>query len=312
MTVCIAVIYNDNAILGVSDRMLTAGNMQFEPMSPKILNPSNSIAVLTAGDSDIQTQIYEIVAGKVNELIAADPTKWVLVEDVARMYRDTYVEIRREFAEAEILAPLGLTWSSYISQQKLMNEQTVQDLTYRLMNFTIASAHTIVTGIDEMGPHIFVVRNDIMSNSDKVGFAAVGSGSSHALSHIMLSKHSRTTSEPKALLTIHQAKKKAEVSPGVGKATDLFVLGPNLGTFNMLSGPNTNIPLVDDLDNFYDEYTKAIELLDEKTEASIGDYIEKTAQSANQSQEADPQSPEQPAKNSDSLDKVTKSSKKKK
>lgn len=56
MTVCVAAISQSSTgtglmITGASDRMLTAGDIEFEPEQSKIQPLTNSIALMLAGDS---------------------------------------------------------------------------------------------------------------------------------------------------------------------------------------------------------------------------------------------------------------------
>lgn len=298
MTVCIAAIYDNKSILGVSDRMLTGGDIQFEPPTPKIFNITNSIAILTAGDSSMQAQLVQKAYEYAADRVTADPGKWLSVKEVAYFYRNSYIEIRREAAERTILSPYGLTSETFISKQKDMSPELVKDIAYRLENFALVDEDvaTIIAGIDD-DPHIFVIVNDRVVCADRIGFAAVGSGSNHANSHFMLSGYSAGASETKALLTIHRAKKKSEVSPGVGEQTDMFVIGPNPGTFNKLEAmPAIGVDLVKDLDGFYREYTDEISKLDVRAEAKIQEYLSQMVTKRSPAQKAEPPVNEEPKK----------------
>lgn len=69
MTVCVAAMCDTNVIIGASDRMLTAGDIQFEPQQPKIIPLSNSVVVMIAGDSSLQAQIMQKIINDVRERI---------------------------------------------------------------------------------------------------------------------------------------------------------------------------------------------------------------------------------------------------
>jgi hypothetical protein len=85
-------------------------------------------------------------------------------------------------------------------------------------------------GIDHSGPHIYVVRNSDVSCQDPVGFAAIGAGHWHAESQFMFAGHVRLRPFPETLLLVYSAKKRAEVAPGVGAETDMFMIGPVIGS----------------------------------------------------------------------------------
>ena len=72
VTVCIATI-NNGIIIGASDRMITAGDIEFEPPVAKILTLTTAIAVLTAGDQSIQMQVFQKAYKTIAEKIAPEP-----------------------------------------------------------------------------------------------------------------------------------------------------------------------------------------------------------------------------------------------
>jgi 20S proteasome alpha/beta subunit len=75
MTICVACIYNNNAILGASDRMLTATDIQFEPPTRKIRQITNSIALMIAGDTNLHTEIFNRLIPRVNAQIDSNPAE---------------------------------------------------------------------------------------------------------------------------------------------------------------------------------------------------------------------------------------------
>lgn len=298
MTVCIAAIYNNNAIFGASDRMVTGGygDITFEPPAPKILNLTNSIAVLTAGDQSLQMQVFQKVGKMIAQEIAAEPAKWIDISHAAEVYSKCYYELRSKRVEEHILSPYSLTFDTFISRQKEMSQGFIDTVTSKIQRFIndLDSIETIITGVDDTGPHIYVVKDGEINCHDKLGFASIGIGSYHAISHFMFSSYSRVSSETKSLLTIHQAKKKAEVSPGVGKDTDMCIIGPDKGTFNMITKPPFPTDIVKDLDGFYGRYKKKIGRMDEKTEKDIQNYIDQRVVQV-KGQEASPTSSVSPS-----------------
>jgi 20S proteasome alpha/beta subunit len=288
VTVCIAAIYNKNSIIGVSDRMITAGDIQFQPPARKIIPVTSSIVIMTAGDANVQQQLLTATSTYIDKRLAVDSKTWIPVKDIANFYRNRYTEINAEEAEKAILVPQGLTFETFLRKQKEMSQEYISDLAYKLQRFAIDDIATIVAGVDDEGAHIYTVRNGEVSWDNKVGFSAVGIGSNHALSHIMLSGYSKDATETKALLTVHQAKKRAEVSPGVGQDTDMFLTGPAPGTFMMLEPLHaTKVDIVKGLDNFYAKYQKAIDRLDKNIESKIKVYIETIISTPSAEQQAE-------------------------
>jgi hypothetical protein len=77
--------------------------------------------------------------------------------------------------------------------------------------------------------HLYATEKDTLTNFTSVGFAAIGIGKSHAESQFMFSGHWPLKPFDETVLLSYAAKKRAEVAPGVGKATDMVVIGPMLG-----------------------------------------------------------------------------------
>jgi hypothetical protein len=126
MTVCVAAICDANTtILGAADRMITAGDVQFEPPDIKIAGLTSSLAVMTAGDSALHAEILQNVRTEIKERILYDPDEWLNIKDVADMYTRYYNETRTKRAERAILAPLGLDTDSFIRRQQEMSSDFV-------------------------------------------------------------------------------------------------------------------------------------------------------------------------------------------
>lgn len=234
MTVCVAAICNHNQgiIFGASDRMLTAGDIEFEPAQTKLWHLTASIVAMSAGeDMSMQMEILYDVQQEVSKKVAADRSKWLNVRDVANMYRAFYNEARLKRSAADILAPLGLDHQSFLLSQKDMSKDLISQLATELINFETPDLETIFAGVDETGAHLYIAHNAHISCRDGVGFAAIGAGAGHADSQFMFAKHTRSKPIPETILLVYSAKKRAEIAPGVGKETDMFTVGPELGFF---------------------------------------------------------------------------------
>jgi len=128
VTVCIAAIHDGNCILGAADRMLTAGDIQFQPEQSKIYPITTSIVAMISGDVSLHAEIYLDVVATVKSRLAVDSSTWVPVKNVVREYEKSYAEIKRVRAERDLLAPLGLTSESFLSKQSEMQGDIVSKL----------------------------------------------------------------------------------------------------------------------------------------------------------------------------------------
>ena len=86
LTVCVAAICNNENIVGAADRMLTAGDVEFEPPQTKVLAVTSSIALMIAGDASLQIEIIHVLQARVAEQIRSTPDEWIKVRTVADCY----------------------------------------------------------------------------------------------------------------------------------------------------------------------------------------------------------------------------------
>jgi hypothetical protein len=64
----------DDVIVAAADRMLTSGDVQFEPSAgTKIFSLTNSIFMMTAGDAALQAEITGMVSREIVGRIAQEP-----------------------------------------------------------------------------------------------------------------------------------------------------------------------------------------------------------------------------------------------
>ena len=229
VTVCIVAMFDENSIIGASDRMLTSADIQFEPQQSKILQFTNSIFTMVAGDSSFQYEIIQKVKTDVVDRVLKEPDNWWDILDVVDLYIKYYSEERIKKSEIDVLSPLGLNRDSFISRQNEMDSSFIRHITTELVNYELPRICTIFAGIDQRGAHIYVAENEHIQCLDNVGFAAIGAGFWHASSQMMFAGHTKNKSFAETLLLVYSAKKRAEVAPGVGECTDMFVVGPGLG-----------------------------------------------------------------------------------
>lgn len=246
VTVCVALLTDKRAnVVGISDRMITAGDIEFEPEQPKIISITNSIVVMTAGDSSFNIEIIAEVKERVTEILANEPDKWLKVSSIARLYQKTLGDLTAQKASASLLRPFGLDSDSFISRQNEMSPSFVEKMATEILNFGVPRVEAIITGVDDFGAHIFVVDNEEIQCFDKLGFASIGVGRWHSNSQLMFDCYTSANDFPSAMFTGYTAKKRAEVAPGVGKDTDMFAI---IGLGGLI---DTNQVVINELENFY-------------------------------------------------------------
>jgi len=240
VTVCIAARSQGGLVLA-SDRMLTAGDIQFEPPTSKMTLLTSSIALMASGDSSFHVEVMTNVNRVMQDRIKAEPNNWWTVDDVVDLYVRFRNSAKRRRAEASILAPLGLDSQSFLASQNSLESQMVERITVDLINYEVPNVEVIVAGVDQdsqgVHPHIYSIYDGAIRCDDIVGFAAIGSGSRHAETQFMLAGHGWNAELPPTLMLTYSAKKNSESAPGVGRQTDMLVIGPNLGQSIFLAQP---------------------------------------------------------------------------
>lgn len=276
MTVCIAAMCDGGTVIvGASDRMLTSGDVQFEPSQSKISALTRSIVVMVAGDSALQTEILYELREQIDALIDAAPQDWLNVRDVATWYGQYYDEARLRRAERNILAPFGLDRNTFISRQHEFAPTFINQIATELYNYSCPSISAIFAGVDTTGAHLYVVENGAVSCQDAVGFAAIGAGYWHADSQFMFAGHTRQVNFAQTLSLTYSAKKRAQVAPGVGEATDMFMVGPSLGSY-ILIGDH----VLAKLDEMYNETRAKEQEIAKNAEERAIEYIAEISRAA--------------------------------
>ena len=150
------------------------------------------------------------------------------VYGVAQAYGRVLCDIKREHAERSVLLPLSLTSETLLSRAHELPNWLVSDLTLQLQGYQGADVQALVVGSDQNSGYIYLVGADGRASCyNDVNFAAIGIGGWHARSQLMLSKYSVSHGLAGALVAVYRAKKSAEVAPGVGPHTDMFIVTKN-------------------------------------------------------------------------------------
>ncbi|MDB4914777.1 MAG: proteasome, alpha and beta subunit [Gemmatimonadetes bacterium] len=230
MTVCVATMSNGGGIYCAADRMLTRGITQTEPASPKIYHFAGPLktVVMWSGSS---TTFGEVIQ---TALLRAEKTKYSTIKEYVDLYCNCFSAMQGERAERAILTPLGLTRASLVSS-KVSNDRA-RDLVDMITTFALpdeACVSVIIAGFDADGPHIWAVHNNVPYCHDVEGFAAVGSGADHADSQLRFAGFTRRSVPSAALILAFLAKKRAEIAPGVGRATDMSIMAPTAPPFSV-------------------------------------------------------------------------------
>lgn len=232
MTVCIgALCEKGKAAVVAADEMVTFGqpmNLQTEPPGlRKIIELSASVALLYSGsvpDSE------EIVASAKQHIPTANHPS---VAGIAEQVRVAYAALKRKRAEETILRPwLGLDFAQFQELiAKSAGSQILGQVTGMLSQHNLQT-DVLIGGSDDTGHHLFIVTHPgVCLHLNTLGYASIGSGGVHAGISLALNKHTALDALGRTMYRVYEAKTAAEVSPGVGKLTDMAIIKDGKITF---------------------------------------------------------------------------------
>jgi 20S proteasome alpha/beta subunit len=231
MTVCVALLcLNGYSVVGASDRMLSTSDNQFK--RSKIYNITKSIVMLISGDLALHSELLVNLRAQVRAAEENGTADKITVREVAEAHAALYAEAKLRVAERDFLNPVGLDRQTFLSRQKELDERFVSSLTSEMVNIRLPSCSAIFAGIDDSSgvrkAHIYSMHNGMVLCHEDSGFAAIGIGQDHAASNLMFSSYSPEDSIERGMYLAYASKTRAEVAPGVGIETDMFLISDEI------------------------------------------------------------------------------------
>lgn len=230
MTVCIVGICDSkNGIakkaIAIADRMITAGDTEFEQAAfSKVVKLTENCVAVTAGSALAHTELFNTTK------IKFSGTPRPPIEEVIQELKDNFVKLRTIRAEEKYFKPLGLTVSNFIKNQRMLDSSLVLRLSRQLEEAKYGGGRVglqiMVAGVDTTGSHIHYVFDPGSSECfDAIGYCSIGSGERHADSALIVNDYCFALPIKKALYLMYEAKKRAELAPGVGRIyTDVSIV----------------------------------------------------------------------------------------
>lgn len=303
MTVCIAAVCGASFeqgpfVIAAADRMITIGDIQYEPAQTKIIKLASQTVALCAGDMQLHAAVLPRVFERIGASLNENPNN-INVTDIAGFYAEEFGYYRRSQAEKAILVPRGLNFDRFLTRQATMAHYQVSEIDARLAAYDIDSS-AIIAGIDPSGGHIYKVENPgIAECYNTPFFATIGSGEALASTQFMVQRYEKNWNLPAALWLTFDAKSRAQSAGGVGLATDVVIIGRG-GQLFELTGQEKII-----LHDLYLEVVKQEKEIAKGAISKIEEYLAKQKKEPNQSLQQtaaidEPPAPteSQPSKNS--------------
>jgi 20S proteasome alpha/beta subunit len=234
------------AVVGVSDRMISGLFMAYEPPMMKVRQLTHKAVVLTAGNPATIPEVVDRVAAYV------DTNEVKVVAKMVRALGDSFQQARKRHIEANVLAKhAGVTgFDMWHERQQKMDPRLVAWVNGQVSDFGLGLT-LLVLGIDPSGwAHIHRINDAVVDDCyDMQGYCCEGVGTMHATTTFVRHGYHPDMSITDALYIAFEAKKMAELAPGVGKATDVLLIDKH-GTKRLTSD------CVKELERRYDKRMK--------------------------------------------------------
>lgn len=217
MTICLAALCDHGQkVVIASDRMITGDDVEFEQDIRKFHQVTEICIALSAGSALAQVDLIRGARGELHF------KRNQSIREIVTQLKEEFVNARRQKAEELHLKPLGLDFQKFLTLQDRLSENLVLRLT---RNIEIEGLHLelLVTGVDASGGHVYFLRDPGTSECfDALGFCAIGTGEHHAELAFVRASYSPSISLNRAVFLAYQAKRDAEMAPGVGgRYTDI-------------------------------------------------------------------------------------------
>jgi hypothetical protein len=232
MTVCIAsVAERGGAIVLIADRMVSLGNVTGEGITTKLLRVGDSPwSALVSGYLSLAERIIQETGAK----IADKPTiaeSFLEMMDCVKAACQTVYDQR---LEDEVYHPRGLTPALVVQRPSdllPLDPLLLWQIELERKQFqNDAFVSMLVCGFEQSQPrrpHIFTVETPgVCESQDTDGFAAIGIGAEVAISRLYAHEHGPDEDLVAVLYHLFDAKAWAEISPGVGYESQIWLMLP--------------------------------------------------------------------------------------
>lgn len=232
MTICIAAIGRETEgeyVVFATDHMVSTQLGNFEHSMQKYKKINDTTIAMLAGNPLI-----------FDDLVKVEKSDASYDEQKEAIYKN-FQEKRNDIIQKELLDPLGV---KYVDIPEIAKSLQINEIMLKILetitNFNLNTSILLVGFDSNKEAQITEITQDNISDFRMFNFHAIGSGNMQAANTILFQKHSRTEKLIPTIYNVYKAKRNAEVLEGVGKETDLFVVGHEKGCQNL----NQYLPLL--------------------------------------------------------------------
>ena len=218
LTICIGTICdNGKKAIVITDRMVTSSGLSVEfEHETKIQKLAEKCLIVTAGDASIHEEILRPVEEKYKNI---DSPK---ISDIVDDIKQEWCNLRIRIIEENFFRPRNLTMNEYYERQADFIEYFISSAEDYIVNEELIDLELLLIGIDIYGAHLYYITDPGTSRPyTSLGFCSIGSGEPHAENSLIANHFSRTWTLEEAMYLTYEAKKQAEIAPGVGEYTNI-------------------------------------------------------------------------------------------
>ena len=233
MTVGIAAICDgtedeSRGVVVAADRLVTTGygtRIEYEHTDTKITEITDAGSVTCFAVASGSLSLADDLFLKMEEEIAErGPTT---IRDIAQEGVDAFHRLQRETFTNQILAPLDLELEDLrkgdISLSKEYQRALLQDI-YEKKEEIEKNLSILLAGVDANGAHIYSLTDADIARHDNLGYATIGSGSLSSQLTFTRNRYDTDCSLSDGLMTVVEAKARAEEAQGVGRKMDIVLI----------------------------------------------------------------------------------------
>lgn len=232
MTVGIAAICEadeEPKVVIAADRLVTTGlgtRIEYEHTNSKMeeIVDTDSVRAMGvgAGALSLTDELFYKLRGELDE------THDKVVRDVVEKAIDASDTLLRESIERQILSPQGFdSYEEFNRSQKTLDKGVINGIQSDIIerkNDVFRGMNVLIAGVDSEGAHLYGVRENDMARYDSIGYHVVGSGSDPATSSFIRNQYDDTCSLEDAVMSVVEAKIRAEEAQGVGRQVDIAII----------------------------------------------------------------------------------------
>ena len=237
MTICIAAIgkcedlgIDGEAIVFATDHMITLSQIgEFEHSIEKYRTINSNTVVMLSGEALL-----------FDELLDGVPSNGTVDEIKEKIYSNM-VNIRAKRIEKIVLDRFKVDFDYVKELLKLPDHNdTVSEFLGFIKEYDLETS-VMLAGFKDGKAQIYEINEVDAINTRDINFNAIGSGGTQAINTLLFQKHSKANNLKVTLYNVYKAKRNSEVSGGVGKETDIYILLSNGKKYEITSEINKSL-----------------------------------------------------------------------